>query len=39
LWKPLRLVLTGRADGPELAPLLNVIPRASIEERLRRFAG
>ncbi|MEZ5473799.1 MAG: glutamate--tRNA ligase [Steroidobacteraceae bacterium] len=39
LWKPLRLALTGRADGPELAPLLNVIPRASIEERLRRFAG
>ncbi len=39
LWKPLRIALTGRADGPELGPLLSLMPRAAIEERLRRFAA
>jgi glutamyl-tRNA synthetase len=39
LWKPLRLALTGRADGPEFAPLLRAIPLAKAEERLRRFAS
>jgi glutamyl-tRNA synthetase len=39
LWKPLRLALTGRADGPEFAPLLRAIPRAKIDERLQRFAA
>ncbi len=39
LWKPLRLALTGRADGPEFAPLLRAIPLAQLEARLRRFAS
>ena len=38
LWKPLRLALTGAAEGPELAPLLRAIPGAAIHERLARFA-
>jgi glutamyl-tRNA synthetase len=39
LWKPLRIALTGRADGPEFGPLLRAIPRAAAEARLRRFAS
>ncbi len=39
LWKPLRLALTGRPDGPEFGPLLSIMPVPSIEERLRRFAA
>jgi glutamyl-tRNA synthetase len=39
LWKPLRLALTGSPEGPELAPLLQAMPDASIRERLSRFAA
>jgi glutamyl-tRNA synthetase len=39
LWKPLRLALTGSAEGPELAPLLRAMPDASIHQRLNRFAA
>jgi len=39
LWKPLRLALTGSAEGPELAPLLKAMPDASIHQRLNRFAA
>ena len=39
LWKPLRLALTGSAEGPELAPLLRAMPDASIHQRLKRFAA
>jgi len=38
LYLPLRLALTGRAHGPELAPLLKAMPPAKACERLRRFA-
>jgi glutamyl-tRNA synthetase len=37
LWKPLRLALTGAADGPELAPLLLAMPDSAIHDRLSRF--
>ena len=40
LWKPLRLALTGAAEGPELAPLLKAMPDASHSrppEPLRRM--
>jgi glutamyl-tRNA synthetase len=39
LYKPLRLALTGRAQGPELAPLLKAMPSGKARERLARFAG
>ncbi len=39
LWKPLRLALTGAAEGPELAPLLAAMPATSIRERLSRYAA
>jgi glutamyl-tRNA synthetase len=39
LYKPLRLALTGRAHGPELAPLLKAMPAGKARERLARFAG
>jgi glutamyl-tRNA synthetase len=39
LWRPLRLALTGSAEGPELAPLLRAMPDASIHQRLNRFAA
>jgi glutamyl-tRNA synthetase len=39
LYMPLRLALTGRAHGPELAPLLKAIPPSKTRERLARFAG
>lgn len=39
LYKPLRVALTGRAHGPELAPLLKALPRGAARERLARFAG
>jgi glutamyl-tRNA synthetase len=39
LWKPLRLALTGSAEGPELAPLLAAMPESSIRERLNRYAA
>ena len=38
LYKPLRLALTGRAHGPELAPLLKAMPKGKARERLARFA-
>lgn len=38
LYQPLRLALTGLDHGPELAPLLRVMPRASARERLIRYA-
>jgi nondiscriminating glutamyl-tRNA synthetase len=38
LYMPLRLALTGRADGPELAPLLKAMPPGQARERLARFA-
>jgi glutamyl-tRNA synthetase len=39
LFKPLRLALTGRLQGPELAPLLKAMPSGKARERLARFAG
>lgn len=38
LYRPLRLALTGRAHGPELAPLLKAMPPEKARERLARFA-
>ncbi|HET9390459.1 MAG TPA: glutamate--tRNA ligase [Steroidobacteraceae bacterium] len=38
LYMPLRVALTGRAHGPELAPLLRVMPAGKARERLARFA-
>lgn len=38
LYMPLRLALTGRAHGPELAPLLKAMPPDKARERLARFA-
>jgi glutamyl-tRNA synthetase len=38
LYMPLRLALTGRSDGPELAPLLKAMPPGKARERLARFA-
>jgi nondiscriminating glutamyl-tRNA synthetase len=38
LYMPLRAALTGRAHGPELAPLLKAMPPGKARERLARFA-
>jgi glutamyl-tRNA synthetase len=38
LYLPLRLALTGRSHGPELAPLLKAMPAGKARERLARFA-
>jgi glutamyl-tRNA synthetase len=38
LYLPLRLALTGRTHGPELAPLLKAMPPGTARERLARFA-
>jgi glutamyl-tRNA synthetase len=38
LYMPLRAALTGRAHGPELAPLLKAMPAGTARERLARFA-
>lgn len=38
LYMPLRAALTGRAHGPELAPLLKAMPPGKAHERLARFA-
>lgn len=38
LYMPLRLALTGRSHGPELAPLLKAMPAGQARERLARFA-
>ncbi len=37
LYMPLRVALTGRAHGPELAPLLKAMPPGKARERLVRF--
>ena len=37
-FKPLRMALTGRAEGPELGALLAVMPRDTIRARLARHA-
>jgi glutamyl-tRNA synthetase len=37
LYMPLRVALTGRAHGPELAPLLKAMPPGKVRERLVRF--
>lgn len=39
LFMPLRIALTGRHDGPELAALLRAIPPASVRSRLAAAAG
>src|SRR5262252_5455141 len=38
LYMPLRAALTGRAHGPELAPLLKAMPAGQARARLERFA-
>lgn len=38
LYLPLRMALTGRSHGPELAPLLRALPAGKARERLARFA-
>jgi glutamyl-tRNA synthetase len=38
LYMPLRLALTGRSHGPELAPLLKAMPAGEAQTRLARFA-
>jgi glutamyl-tRNA synthetase len=38
LYMPLRLALTGRSHGPELAPLLKAMPAGEAQARLARFA-
>jgi glutamyl-tRNA synthetase len=38
LYMPLRMALTGRTHGPELAPLLKAMPPGKALERLARFA-
>jgi glutamyl-tRNA synthetase len=38
LYMPLRVALTGRTHGPELAPLLKAMPPGKARERLARFA-
>ena len=38
LYMPLRLALTGRGHGPELAPLLKAMPAGAAQARLARFA-
>jgi glutamyl-tRNA synthetase len=38
LYMPLRLALTGRSHGPELAPLLKAMPAGEAHARLARFA-
>ena len=37
LYMPLRVALTGRSHGPELAPLLKAMPQGKAHERLARF--
>ena len=38
LYLPLRMALTGRPHGRELAPLLKALPAGTARERLARFA-
>ncbi|HKZ74833.1 MAG TPA: hypothetical protein VJ011_12255, partial [Steroidobacteraceae bacterium] len=39
LYMPLRVALTGRVHGPELAPLLKAMAPEQTRARLARFAG
>jgi nondiscriminating glutamyl-tRNA synthetase len=39
LFMPLRVALTGRRDGPELAPLIAALPAGTLRDRLRACAG
>jgi len=39
LYKPLRVALTGRAHGPELAPLLKAMPPGKARERLAKWTA
>jgi glutamyl-tRNA synthetase len=39
LFMPLRIALTGRHDGPELAPLIAAIPPERVRARLAARAG
>lgn len=38
LYAPLRVALTGRRNGPELAPLLKLIPAATVRRRLEHWS-
>ena len=37
LYRPLRLALTGRAHGPELAPLMKLLPAETVRRRLENW--
>ncbi|MGI9264455.1 MAG: glutamate--tRNA ligase [Gammaproteobacteria bacterium] len=37
LYRPIRLALTGVADGPELGPIIGIMPRDIIRQRLLRW--
>jgi nondiscriminating glutamyl-tRNA synthetase len=39
LYKPLRVALTGRTHGPELAPLLKAMPPGKARERLAKWTA
>lgn len=39
LYKPLRVALTGRTHGPELAPLLKAMPPGKARERLEKWTA
>jgi glutamyl-tRNA synthetase len=39
LYKPLRVALTGSERGPELEPLLQLMPPGGMAARLQRFSG
>jgi glutamyl-tRNA synthetase len=38
LYKPLRLALTGRVHGPELAPLMKLLPLDTVRRRLQAWS-
>ncbi|HEY1608351.1 MAG TPA: hypothetical protein VGG24_03725, partial [Paraburkholderia sp.] len=38
LFMPLRAALTGKMHGPELAPMLKIMPRETARRRLRTHA-
>ena len=39
LFLPLRVALTGQGDGPELRPMLALMPEAKVRERFERWSG
>jgi len=39
LFRPIRLALTGFPDGPELGPIIGIMPRQIIRQRLLRWSG